>query len=397
MNGFTAVLRNWFSDENLDRLEKRVKTWWTSKDSGWKDLILAAPKLILKVLALILLAVIATVIFVRMVRDSPQVLFIAFWPIVLLLWRKFKLAGGYLLLVGAIPIAGCILSFFVGTDHTDGLYGALILISVVATYRIDKKATVIIGTFAGLAFVADLVFQLLGGVVDLLAGGFPTNVIVHVTWIVLAVIAIGAAWLFTKRSAATILTAAFLAVGYSQFVWGYAGLRWQEWTPSGDPFGSTVYPDEFFYGVMLLTVGVAVLTATPLARHSDTSVEEFSDEAYAWLDALYERDKQVRVLKAREHAFLVKELQRLNTTEAALEEIGVTPEAFEAYATERGIAEIRELGIVRKDGTVNPNKLTKHGFRKDFLVSYGIEPEELLTGEVIDQEPEESDGSESLS
>jgi hypothetical protein len=153
----------------------------------------------------------------------------------------------------------------------------------------------------------------------------------------------------------------------------------------------------FFYGVMLLVISWAVFTARPEIKKNQSDVGEFSDEAYAWLDALYERDKQVRVLKAREHAFLVKELQRLNTTEAALEEIGVTPEAFETYATDRGIAEICELGIVRKDGTVNPNKLAKLGFRKDFLVSYGIQPEELLTGEVIDQEPEESDGSESLS
>ena len=378
--GFLNKLTEWFSEENVARQQQRLQAWWeTHRKQGWRHVIMMLPKGLWKLFWVMVGVVLLVIIGVAVVTGFYWALIFAAVPVALIALRRFEAASYAILPLSALGVLG-----FAVNHHFDGLYGALILVSVFAAFRISRRALYVVGGFVLAAFVVWLAVSIITLIPDQLVD-VPDKGIIHAAWVVLGIVAVAVAFLATGRSAGTLVAVAFAAAGYSQFVWGYAGFREQE------PIllGQLAQPDQLFYGLLFMVVGVVLLLPLASGAPGEKPGEPLSDQARDLLQKLYELDKQTRVFTVDGARFLVSALRRAGVTQEELDDADVTIKVYGKYAAQAAIDEIRESGIVRKDGTVNPNKLAKLGFRPGFLEDHEITKEELLTGKPIDDESED--------
>ncbi len=326
---------------------------------------------------------------VAVILAVPLVILIALRP-----YRSYArwLAPGLLALYGLVGIVAFLSTCF-GSDVHVALYGAVVLTALLAAWFIDSKATVVVVVCVAVAAVITLAVSLLGEVLNAV-GDFPTELVKHLVWVIVGLVAVVLAFVFARPQAAVLVLVMLAAAGFHELVWAYDGARRQDL----DVWGIvTIVPDQGFYGFLFLVSALALALAPGRSRRRKPKPEEdeteemprpeLDERARDLLARLYELDKRKRVFDENWSRFLVWALRRLGVSRKELEDAGVTVEAYARYAADRAITELSEaeLGgrsVVRKDGSINPTKLAKLGFRKDFLTSHSITNEELLAGEV---------------
>jgi hypothetical protein len=423
MNGFKDKVRSWFSDDNLKNVRKRIEDGWKSEDRNLTKTLLAVPKALLKALALAIVIVIAVAVFLPVARDWAFAFLIALVPIVLLVRNLFRPAAYYLAGLGTLGILLTVLNLLQVEVHATWLYGALVISALAVTAKLDFKATFIVIAFFVLTVASGALVAFLGGVTNFLGGGLPVDQITHLTWIVLGLMTIGLLWIVADRGAAVAAITIVAAAGFAEFVMGYAGWHLPPLNDDGLAVGINI--DQAFYGACLVVVAEC-LNPGPLRWlwkrirplliaeseapikgdwDGDLEGEEVTElipsgpaSARSFiLDRLYVLDKQTRVVALDNSRFLSKALRQIRATPEDLEAAGVDVVTYSEYAAQRAIDEIREADaevsevIIRKDGTVHSNKLAALGFRKDFIDDHGILPEELLTGTMINEKPEDEE------
>ncbi len=205
------------------------------------------------------------------------------------------------------------------------------------------------------------------------------------------------AYLCQQWPGAALAGIGFAGLIYDRLVWSSAGFRLQE------PilFGQPVHPDQFVYGAALVAVALVflfwmpddVMKATPADEEEEETdptepkpsrkiIEDTRDE-YASL--FYALDKRKRVCLKDWSGFYAWLLRRYRLTQEHLDELGLTPDWFNRYASQWAIDELRAARVVdQEDGAVYSKGLKRLGFREDFLTDHGITPEELQTGKLND-------------